>query len=553
MDMTPIADRAGVTYAIVGNGKALHFSPRNDETLCHREIRAYIDLAQACELGEQGMKTCRLCFRAAQKRAAEREAAITPEVEREQLAAAGAPQTIEAAIEQMRSTRYMGTRADTARTLGELYDSLDDAARAALPEQLDVVLDAISRTNNEASLVDLSKRAVELWDERPVVEAAPAEQVEDTAPAVESTTVPGTLVDPWTWIRRPATSHDTRRAAPATEQRVVEGVVVEHAGVAEGSTPADAGHPNVAAARAALDGLKAAAMTDHHDVNEPTEAEQDVRGYLIDPREGNRVAVYWLEGGRVVRRDDPWHGPALDILADRLRSRGWAVEKMLRSSQCVFAHRPAEPDGPRFEAGARVVCADGRVRTVEGMAPAIAGEPARVVVAGGAEWNAGNCSPAPALSSMAGRKLAESRCLHNQYAREDVSGDPVKACARKQPNQEAGVFNDEGCIEAYDCAVEAANRAAEWNAEEEAPTDDPLYGWDLMCPQHHEQQVDTCEECAADDEQDASEAELLDTVEAVEQAERADGTWRGAWIAATSAAAALFNLGPAAEQGALFA
>ncbi|KAB1141389.1 hypothetical protein F7R91_32710 [Streptomyces luteolifulvus] len=140
---------------------------------------------------------------------------------------------------------------------------------------------------------------------------------------------------------------DARRAEAAAEpaetlpaRRVIEGVIVGHAGAAEGSTPADAGHPNVIAARATLDGLAVARMTDHHDVSDPTEAEQDVRGYLVDPREGNRVAVYWLEGGRTIRRDTPGHGPALECLADRLERRGWRVEKMLRSSQCVFAHRP---------------------------------------------------------------------------------------------------------------------------------------------------------------------------------------------------------------------
>ncbi|MFF9560351.1 hypothetical protein ACF1DY_31625 [Streptomyces albus] len=126
----------------------------------------------------------------------------------------------------------------------------------------------------------------------------------------------------------------------AAEPHVIEGVIVEHDGTAEGSTPANAAHPNVCAAREALAGLKPAQLTDHHDPADPTEAERGVRGYMVDPREGNRVAIYWLEGGRTIRRDDSWHGPALDCLADRLRRRGWLVEKMLKSSQCVFAHRP---------------------------------------------------------------------------------------------------------------------------------------------------------------------------------------------------------------------
>ncbi|WP_367134482.1 MULTISPECIES: hypothetical protein [Streptomyces] len=37
-------------------------------------------------------------------------------------------------------------------------------------------------------------------------------------PTAESAKVPGTLVDPWTWIRRPASDHDTRRSVPSAEQ-----------------------------------------------------------------------------------------------------------------------------------------------------------------------------------------------------------------------------------------------------------------------------------------------------------------------------------------------
>ncbi|GHJ27015.1 hypothetical protein TPA0910_14480 [Streptomyces hygroscopicus subsp. sporocinereus] len=130
------------------------------------------------------------------------------------------------------------------------------------------------------------------------------------------------------------------RTEQAPARRVVEGVVVEHNGTATGSTPANATHPNVIAARAALDNLAAATLTDHHDVTDPTDDELDVRGYMVDPREGDRVAVYWLEAGRIIRRDQMPHGPALDCLADRLERRGWTVEPMLGSSQCVFAHRP---------------------------------------------------------------------------------------------------------------------------------------------------------------------------------------------------------------------
>ncbi|MEV7157269.1 hypothetical protein AB0N77_22020 [Streptomyces misionensis] len=48
-------------------------------------------------------------------------------------------------------------------------------------------------------------------------------------------------------------------------------------------------------------------------------------------------------------------------------------------------------EGPVFRKGDRIVCGDGVTRVVEGMAPAVTGEPARVVVEGGGEWIAGNC------------------------------------------------------------------------------------------------------------------------------------------------------------------
>ncbi|MFJ4627140.1 hypothetical protein [Streptomyces sp. NPDC088847] len=50
-----------------------------------------------------------------------------------------------------------------------------------------------------------------------------------------------------------------------------------------------------------------------------------------------------------------------------------------------------EPVVPQYRPGDLVVCADGVPRTVEAMAPEVDGEPARVVVDGGAEWIADNC------------------------------------------------------------------------------------------------------------------------------------------------------------------
>ncbi|MFZ3471448.1 hypothetical protein ACODT4_20685 [Streptomyces sp. 2.9] len=182
-------------------------------------------------------------------------------------------------------------------------------------------------------------------------EAAPAEQREKLVVRVRFEPADVERVKAKAAADRAAwrTEMDARKAAEAARygtpeqapaRRVVEGVIVEHAGTSEGSTPRHAAHPNVTAARKALSGLAVARLTDRHDVCEPTAEEQAVRGYMVEPRGGRRVAVYWLEAGQTIRRDTAWHGPALDCLADRLTRQGWEVEPLLASSQCVFAHQP---------------------------------------------------------------------------------------------------------------------------------------------------------------------------------------------------------------------
>ncbi|MGZ9931950.1 hypothetical protein ACXNSR_18985 [Streptomyces sp. NC-S4] len=182
-------------------------------------------------------------------------------------------------------------------------------------------------------------------------DAAPAEQPEKLvvrarfAPADVERVKAKAAADRAAW----RSEMDARRAAEAARygtpeqapaRRVVEGVIVEHSGTSAGSTPSHAPHPNVRAACEALSGLAVATLTDRHDVSAPAEEEQAVRGYMVEPREGRRVAVYWLEGGRTIRHDDRWHGAALDCLSYRLTTRGWTVEGLYPSSQCVFAVRP---------------------------------------------------------------------------------------------------------------------------------------------------------------------------------------------------------------------
>jgi hypothetical protein len=71
--------RADVDLALVGTGRRVHYSPRNDETLCGRIISRYTNLEQAAELFDKGYDFCTPCRRAAEKRAAARTLAETVE------------------------------------------------------------------------------------------------------------------------------------------------------------------------------------------------------------------------------------------------------------------------------------------------------------------------------------------------------------------------------------------------------------------------------------------------------------------------------------------
>ncbi|MEU2395071.1 hypothetical protein [Streptomyces sp. NPDC007369] len=281
----------------------------------------------------------------------------------------------------------------------------------------------------------------------------------------------------------------TVQPAPA-EPHIVEGAV-GHNGTAQGSRPSVIAHPDVVAAREALRPLTPAAVTEQTEITEPDEADPTVHGYLVEPRGNGRIAAYWIESGLITSRKDERNGVCVASLAQAFTAAGWKVEP--HSLRAVFAWRPdpnatvqteAPAPSARFMNGSRVVCGDGRERTVVGMTHRT-NEPARVVVAGGAEWIASDCTPAPT-------------CLHRITPRTDVSGNPIKECASSHGGQEAGIFSDEGCVEAYDCAVEAANRTAELNAEEDAPADEPVYMWALMCPDHREQAAESCEECTTE-------------------------------------------------------
>lgn len=58
-----------------------------------------------------------------------------------------------------------------------------------------------------------------------------------------------------------------------------------------------------------------------------------------------------------------------------------------------------------------------------------------------------------------------------------------------------GVFSDEGLIDGSDCAVQAANDAAFYTAEDDG---DSTHEVAIICPDHEEQRADSCEDCLAE-------------------------------------------------------
>lgn len=99
---------------------------------------------------------------------------------------------------------------------------------------------------------------------------------------------------------------------------------------------------------------------------------------------------------------------------------------------------------------------------------------------------------------LAAVDFGEPKCVHGFYERPADRGAAIRACDRKPPAVSVGVFSDEGCVEFFDCAVQASDETARLNAEEEAPADAPMFRWAVLCADHEEQPKDGCEKCAAE-------------------------------------------------------
>ncbi|MFE3144789.1 hypothetical protein [Streptomyces scopuliridis] len=93
-------------------------------------------------------------------------------------------------------------------------------------------------------------------------------------------------------------------------------------------------------------------------------------------------------------------------------------------------------------------------------------------------------------------EVEPAQCTHGNVPRPDVTGDPIAACRTARGVEDFGVFNDEGCIYFYGCAVDVANEAVKESAE----SDNIM--WSKLCTEHAEQPAGTCEKCHADEDDD---------------------------------------------------
>lgn len=227
------------------------------------------------------------------------------------------------------------------------------------------------------------------------------------------------------------------------------------------------------------------------------------KGTRVKDAEGRMGTVNGVDVGRVTLPDHPNYGReyvGVDWDADEKcpwgdRSRPFVDELAIVT--------PADTDEAPFQPGERVVHADGRRFTFVGVNPE---DSSRILVARPTDgrvvaWLLTDCraeSKAEMDDPLSAVDFGEPRCVHGFVERPADRGRAIKACAEKGSVVSVGVFSDEGCVYAVDCAVQASDEAARLNTEEEHPASDPLYRWAVMCTEHEEQPANGCEECATE-------------------------------------------------------
>ncbi|PJN40496.1 hypothetical protein CG747_12555 [Streptomyces sp. CB02959] len=253
VDSLTFTEQAGVRYAVIGKGKRVHYSPSNDDGLCGRAITAYLDVEDAAALFDKGYELCATCHRAAEKRAEARRLADASPLA---AAAVQVAETVEAVDAEAEAT---------ARKLTPKMRAVLPAVAAAGSWPTTAGLAELPKGVTHPSLQALIRRdLVEKFETGETGETGTNFQGQPYKAKRYRISPKGQAALHVLTDTREATAEVDQLADDVatcgvevdalTERRVVEGVVVAHAGTAEGSTPSNASHPDVTAARAALDG-----------------------------------------------------------------------------------------------------------------------------------------------------------------------------------------------------------------------------------------------------------------------------------------------------------
>lgn len=113
----------------------------------------------------------------------------------------------------------------------------------------------------------------------------------------------------------------------------------------------------------------------------------------------------------------------------------------------------------------------------------------------------GELGASVASASEANDESQHLSCHTHPSVQLDPAVTDIPACPRTHGNTEYGVFGDEGSLEVYDCAISAANRAAEFAAEDP----DTDYTVREVCPEHRDEAHATCPQCSSDEPEEAEE------------------------------------------------
>ncbi|TLQ38829.1 hypothetical protein [Streptomyces marianii] len=360
----PLYKRAGLRHAEVGRGRRVHYSPGNDDSVCGRGITSYLSIEEAAARFDRGDELCAPCVKGAEEIAYAKSLAAASPAARAAAELAEVVADADEANRRFRDAMDSVTRTNNtsslsllARWTASLWPHVD---QTGAPEEFRRLMTWAAGTTHLATLAGIARRAGHLWDH-------PEDAVEGRMFLVDADT-------------RPMFADVVPAARPSFGEVLV---IVRAAEVRAGDTVLGC----------TVEGVSVESATLRDVIEHPDPYTANPRPY--DPAcgcPGCEQAKSWA--GPVVtlapEGETPWEAcdpvpaaaPVL-IRAGRRKSTEAAVE------------------APQAPAPERVVCGDGRERVVTGTTNR-PGEPARVVVEGGAEWLADECLPVrPAVAGVA--------------------------------------------------------------------------------------------------------------------------------------------------------